>query len=435
MLKVISWFVIGFVSNILYCYFFCKTLKQKFKITKNLLIMASFFSIINCYSIYYIPQIRPIIINLCVIVMCLMTYKKNFVLTTILGLYVFLLFAISEIVFVTIFIGLLKLDHNFMQNTVPGLFLSNIIIDIICFLILKIPILDLFKIDIDNWKTNERANNIILYTISVVTITILAIPLFSRQLNLNGILAFSSLTLFVVFFIFGFFSIQNKNVKLMKKYDDVIRFSKKYEKLIDEKCKQQHENKNQLVIVRSMIHKNNKKALDYIDKLLNIDLSKQDSDYINKLKNIPDGIKGLIYYKIEEMKNLGICIYLDVPNKINKNTKILCEENLTDLSRILGVYLDNAKEASASCNEKYVIIELKEEGNIIFTISNTYKDTINFERIDKPKFTSKGKGHGYGLSLVKDIIEKNDIFEQQREINGIYYVQSLILKQKDDISK
>ena len=175
--------------------------------------------------------------------------------------------------------------------------------------------------------------------------------------------------------------------------------------------------------------KKNKLAEEYIDKLLNIEEENKDYNYLNKLKNIPTGIKGLIYYKIEQMKKLKIEVYLDVPKKLTKKNLKSCEANLKDLSRILGVYLDNAKEAASESLNKYVIIELVETKEYIeFNISNTYNGTINLDKLDKEGYTTKGKGHGYGLSLINDIIKKNRVFSQSRNINGMYYVQNLKIK-------
>ena len=128
MLKVISWFIIGFVYNLFCCYAFCKLTSEKFEFNKRVFIITSFFSLINCYSIYYMPQIRAIISNVCEMIILLILYKRNFVITLIIELYLFLLLAISEVIFVTLFIGLFKLDGNFLQNTsIPNFFISSIL--------------------------------------------------------------------------------------------------------------------------------------------------------------------------------------------------------------------------------------------------------------------------------------------------------------------
>ena len=155
-------------------------------------------------------------------------------------------------------------------------------------------------------------------------------PLFYNNVSFTQILICGIILIFAIVFVIGFFRQKNDNLKLLKEYDNLIRYSETYEKLIDEKSKQQHENKNQLVIVRSMIEsvKKNKLAVEYIDKLLNVEEENKDYNYLNKLKNIPTGIKGLIYYKIEQMKKLKIEVYLDVPKKLTKKNLKSCETNL-----------------------------------------------------------------------------------------------------------
>ena len=64
----------------------------------------------------------------------------------------------------------------------------------------------------------------------------------------------------------------------------------------------------------------------------------------------------------------------------------------------------------------------------MFSLSNNYKDKINISEVDMKGYTTKGFGHGYGLSLVKDILSKNDVLTQKRELNGIYFVQKLYIK-------
>ena len=45
--------------------------------------------------------------------------------------------------------------------------------------------------------------------------------------------------------------------------------------------------------------------------------------------------------------------------------------------------------------------------------------------MDKEGYTTKGKNHGVGLSLVKDIINSNSKLEQRREVIKDYFYQYL----------
>jgi len=70
----------------------------------------------------------------------------------------------------------------------------------------------------------------------------------------------------------------------------------------------------------------------------------------------------------------------------------------------------------------------KENKNIVISISNNYSGNINIDKIIKKGYTTKGKGRGYGLTLVKEIIDKNRMLEENKEIVNNYYIQNLIVK-------
>ena len=64
----------------------------------------------------------------------------------------------------------------------------------------------------------------------------------------------------------------------------------------------------------------------------------------------------------------------------------------------------------------------------VFSLSNTYEGTIDTGKMDNEGYTTKGESKGYGLSLAKDLINKNKDLRQEREIKGIYFVQRLYMK-------
>ena len=126
----------------------------------------------------------------------------------------------------------------------------------------------------------------------------------------------------------------------------------------------------------------------------------------------------------------NVSVFLTVSEEL-KDSKLWknFDKNLSDISKVAGVYLDNAIEAVNDVKDKYIVISVYlEKNDIVFEISNTYKGSIDMAKIDKEGYTTKGNGKGYGLSLVKDIINKNDNLEQKRILNGIYYVQQLCIK-------
>jgi two-component system sensor histidine kinase AgrC len=99
-----------------------------------------------------------------------------------------------------------------------------------------------------------------------------------------------------------------------------------------------------------------------------------------------------------------------------------------DILKIIGVYLDNAIEATSISSKKEIILELycnKKETHFILT--NTYENKIDENKVGIGGYTTKGKNRGYGLQLAKKIIDKYDNLKQIREIDDKYYTVHLII--------
>lgn len=133
------------------------------------------------------------------------------------------------------------------------------------------------------------------------------------------------------------------------------------------------------------------------------------------------------YHRAEELGiKMNFEIFLDLKT-LNIKTY--------DLTRILGILLDNSIEAASECNEKEIYITIRKDNKAnrqLFIIENTYlnKD-INTDRIFEKGYTSKtkqdSKNHGLGLWEVRQILKKNNnlnlyttkdnkLFKQQLEI-------------------
>lgn len=49
--------------------------------------------------------------------------------------------------------------------------------------------------------------------------------------------------------------------------------------------------------------------------------------------------------------------------------------------------------------------------HLLVIISNTYDKSTDINKVGKSGFTTKGVGHGFGLSIVKDIARTNSEIE------------------------
>lgn len=129
------------------------------------------------------------------------------------------------------------------------------------------------------------------------------------------------------------------------------------------------------------------------------------------------------YHKADEF---GIQINLEVFIDLNTlNMKIY------EFTRILGILMDNAIEATLQCDEKIInIIIRKEDKNNrqILYIENTYKDNgTTVDKLFEKGYSSKEGNTGLGLWEVRQILHKNNnlnlftdkdkkFFKQQLEI-------------------
>jgi len=428
---IVSWFICGILYFFLYSYLFSTMIcKEKFTLDRRCIILSLVMSAMQCIVMEIgLGYLRPYIMHLLSFFMLKLLYKQKFIKTLLGLLIIFILSFISEFIFGGIGVLLFNMNFSVMNENYLYYLLLNVAISFICYLITKIHFIKNLIDTIVNWYSKNEYKSLVFFVFLILSISIFI--LYNNFINIlpTPVLALTNLFCIGVFvFVIGFFKEKSNNNKIIYEYDQLLDYIKTYEQLLDEKSKNQHEYKNQLSVIRMMCR--NKKTVDYIDSLLENEIE-ANLETANKLKYIPKGgLKGLIYYKIETMKKKKLKVFIDVSSEL-RNYKLWnkCDKNLQSISKILGVYLDNAIEAAENSREKFIIFEVFiEDKNIVFTISNTFSNEINMEKIDENGYSTKGKGKGYGLSLVKDLISKNDCLEQTRTISGIYYIQKLYIK-------
>lgn len=340
-----------------------------------------------------------------------------------------ILFAVSEI-FVSILMVILGIDSILIVNNLFYNLIANILISIFSCMLIFIPFVQ--KIIFNIIKIFDKNNKLFNY----LCIFIFALYLIILKNGLEFIL--KSNYYINVLFIVGIVAIITIIIKNEFKYQHMNEINKqmlnyvtKYEKIITEQGKANHEFKNQLMVISGYAQMNSPKLLEYIDSII-VDSKKAGSSYlISQLNKFPDGgIKGLLYYKLsvieEEKINYDINVETGVKTKLNN----LSTNMYKNITKILGVLLDNAIDASkGSKNKKIILSVIKEKNTVMFRIYNTYNGKIDLSKIGTGK-TTKGKGHGYGLRLVNDIVNENKVFELNTYLEDDYYISELLIKVK-----
>ena len=201
-----------------------------------------------------------------------------------------------------------------------------------------------------------------------------------------------------------------------------------YENEIENQRILRHEIKNEFRTVKAKIVDNqeNKEIIEYIDEIINDKYEVVQEKYAKFGYLPPNGIKGLCYFKVQEAEKNGITVEVNISKKVKNSTVYdLTTKQQRDFGRMLGVFLDNAIEASIESKGKKIGIEAyaNSEKELKLIITNTYNNIIDKTKIGRENFSTKGKQRGHGLLLVKQIVEKNEKIEVKTEIQQNLYIQ------------
>jgi len=391
-------------------------------------IIGIVFSIIGVYfNSKFSVNINKMIISFIIMVITLHLVFNKAIRKTILPVFfVLLLLSLSEVL---TFLILSLIIPKFSCVLTDNIFLKalcNIIVLLMAYIIINI---NFVKSNISHINKIKITKSIALYI--VIIATIIGISVLFIKLSKDDLLHLN--ILMVILFVFlAASSINDKYNKnrIFDKYNQLFNYIKNYEQILEQHRLEKHEYRNQLITIKGMIDSKNKELNNYITSIMGTD--KQIKELlINKLKDIPfGGLKGLLLYKITEIEENKI----NVSVSIDRNIQAFKFDELTptdykDLCTIIGVFLDNAKEAVIECEDKQIGIEIfRENKNFNIIISNTFNNKIDLNSIDKKGFSTKGEKRGYGLYIVKETIRKNKKISQQREIINNYYVQKLTIK-------
>lgn len=336
------------------------------------------------------------------------------------------IFALAESVFAFIMFIFLKDSIDILVKNYGGTIICNGFISLLAFLISKLSIVKKFYDTLE--KLSTKINNISIIISMIFVLYIYSI--FSFNLYYGGnpkVLLILSSICSVLAFVLVYIVLKTRNdyYKINDRYNSSLLSLKELENALTNHRIDNHENKNHLLTIRNMTK--NKKVNAFIDSILDNKLD-DDKRIMQETSIIPaGGLRGLIYSKLLLMSKKSIDYELDVASSV-RVVDILdySDSTMLDICKILGIFIDNSIEEMDNVEDKYIVIEMfKEEDVLKILISNTYDNTIDKTNIDKAGVTTKGDNHGYGLSLVKKIIKNNTKLKTYTEITENEFMQVL----------
>lgn len=149
-------------------------------------------------------------------------------------------------------------------------------------------------------------------------------------------------------------------------------------------------------------------------------------DYkLNQLSNINVmEIKSLLSAKMIYAHESGIDVTIDIPDKVDS---FLIDT--VDLARILGIFLDNAIEATLMTEQPEIGINILQNKNgVSITINNRFQDSgIVLQKLKQEGFSTKVGHHGIGLSNAQKIINSYNNILLETAIKYDCFIQHIEL--------
>lgn len=425
--KLIVTIIASFAQSLAATVIIFAQIRSKKQLNKIKFLMIMFLYCIVGF-LFITNQLRFI---LCVIVISLILYFILKIKDKSVILYSFntqIILVISEI-FASLILVIFGIDSIKIVNNPYYNLIANILISALSIFLVNIS----FIKNILNKEINVfKKKNLINYLYVFLLILYLIVSKNGLEFILKSNYYINILFVIVIVIIFGIIMRnESKYEQLKKENKQMYNHVTKYEKIITEQGKANHEFKNQLMVIRGYAQMNSSKLIDYIDSITK-DTNKTQSSYlISQLNKFPEGgIKGLLYYKLSTMDEKKIKYELDVETGVKTKLNVLSVNMYKNITKILGVLIDNAIDASKRSKSKHIIISVtKEKSNVVFSISNTYCGKISLDKLGTG-FTSKGIGHGYGLRLVNDILNETNSFEVKNDVHGNHFISTLKIKIK-----
>lgn len=407
--------------------------KHQNNINKPYYAMIVVFSMLAMYISNYVfsQPIRLIIIFILFIAINYFLINKEIkkaIIQVIISQMILALAEFSFVIICSVFFG--NEIYELLYEPIPSILLNIYILIVSVLIVRRKFIKKLFLLFYNNTKNKENIIYplIIIFTLVIATVEShmhLPLPL---VLTTNIIMAIIFISIIITST-----KIQENYEKINSKYETSISSLKEYEVMIDKFRVDTHENKNEFLTIRNMIKDDNDKdtVIKYIDKL--VDNKIKDNDKImKKTAKIPEGgLRATIYSKLCLMDKLKIKYNLNISREVRTTDLINLDEDLVlKICKILGVFLDNAIEAIKGLKKKEISIEMYTiENSLCIDITNNFKGNLDLDKISNAKYTTKGNGHGYGLTLVNKLLEEEqDKLENEKSVNRDTFTQTLKIK-------
>ena len=402
---------------------------------KQKILYVLILGIIGLITAWTIPTPFNTFINVIACPILVYFIFKTSILKSILSEIIpYIIFLVLGSMLITLFISILKIQSQMTTNVPLFKLLYSSLLYFLSYLLYKL--LDKKGINISLINKMHRKNSNTLLVNFIIGIIAIAMQVYIATIYIDilpKVIIIINIFVILLYFCISLYSLSrtNKLEITTEKLEEEKLYNKTLTILYDNIRGFKHDFNNIVQAIGGYVSTNNMEGLkEYYSDLMDDCQKVNNLSILNpELINNP-AIYSLLtskYYRATELEiNMHFEVFLDLET-LNIKTY--------DLTRMLGILLDNAIEASSKCDEKEIYITIRKDNKVnrqLFVIENTYSNKdVNTDRIFEKGYTSKtdddGKSHGLGLWEVRKILKKNNnlnlfttkddkLFKQQLEI-------------------
>lgn len=422
------------INIIVIIYIISKLLNKSFNFNnpKNYIFVVLLIVVNVANFLYFDDLVRIVVSTIFISIANYLIFNETLNRTVVSTITEQLLMFISEIIYAVCLINLLDVNGNSLISEYYSTLISVLFISAIAIILINVKIIKKFLLKIVNGSNKLKSSYLTASALLLILIMNILLVTVYHDVNIETIILVNFVFIIMCACILYKNLVDGSNiVKMQVENKALLNNLEEYEKMLDYQRVANHENKNQLLIVRSLLKENeNSDALNYVNEVL--DDKKDDNDVLfGRAKKIPSGgLQGIVYQKMLVMNDKNIKPILDVSNSVKKFKLENLDTKLNyDICRIVGVFLDNSIEETEKLDEREIMLSMYEQNNdLVIEISNKFKNVPDLERLEEKGYSTKGKGHGYGLSLVNDIVNNNNQIINEKGITRNIFTQKLIIK-------
>lgn len=404
-------------------------INMKFNFRDYLIVLTI---VIPSAIMYYLWQSKALIVL--VIAITIFFYTQIKLYSILVVLFTTMILYITN--FITVYIYLT------IQDYIPFKFALQLI-DFSCFVVIALIIAYLtqllfYKLKVSYLSLNKRYLLIITIVLFISFILLYMVSQTDMRgndtLKLYAILLLAIMVfLSVVILVMSNFTLREMRYKRnVKEIEAYYEYTLRIESINNEMRKFRHDYVNILTTLSDYIREDDMPGLrEYFNEHIvpmkdNLKTRSIKMNGIEKLK--VREIKGLITTKILQAQEKKIPISIEVPDEVDR-----IDMNTIELSRIIGIILDNAIEASENLEDPLIRIAfIDNDVSVTFIVMNKCSDNIpKIHELFEQGFSTKGDNRGLGLSTLKELTDENENVLLDTIIENGFFVQKVEIINKE----